>query len=284
MSISSLHSTIKQLETNIAAVNKKLSDAMKKESDNLSKIASVNNSINKNTSISTLQSKQRQIDSHNKNIYAAKKEQAELTKKLSDHQSKLADARQRLFKEEARERDELAKKQQAAIDRQFANINNLTARTPWNSNASFNHTETEAGKNYDFFISHATEDKNDIAIPLYHALKNRGAEVWFDEFEMTVGDSLRKSIDRGLANSKHGIVILSKIYMSKFWTGVELNALFQKWANADSKVILPIWHNITKTDVERFSPMLLDILAFKSADLTIDEMADGFMDLIKPIE
>ena len=79
---------------------------------------------------------------------------------------------------------------------------------------------------YDFFISHATEDKKEVAEPLALELRKRGAKVWLDKFEMTVGNSLRSSIDYGISHSKHGIIILSKDYMRKFWTEKEMNAPF----------------------------------------------------------
>ena len=67
----------------------------------------------------------------------------------------------------------------------------------------------ENSDEWDVFISHASEDKNAIARPLAEALKAHGLRVWYDEFSLTVGDSLRKKIDQGLSNSHFGIVILS---------------------------------------------------------------------------
>jgi hypothetical protein len=49
---------------------------------------------------------------------------------------------------------------------------------------------------YDFFICHASEDKDDVAMPLFEELKNRGYEVWYDEFSLRVGDDLRREIDK----------------------------------------------------------------------------------------
>jgi len=138
----------------------------------------------------------------------------------------------------------------------------------------------DMSKRYDFFISHASEDKESIARPLCDALIKRGAKVWFDEREMTIGDSLRKKIEQGLSQSRYGIVIISKIYMQKFWTEKELNGLFSKWASGDDKVILPIWHHVSKDEVLKYSPILADIIAFKSSDYTLDELVDGFLPLI----
>lgn len=68
---------------------------------------------------------------------------------------------------------------------------------------------------YDAFISHATEDKAKVAKPLSKALTTMGFNIWYDEFELKVGDSLRQSIDQGLANSRYGIVVLSPAFFAK---------------------------------------------------------------------
>ena len=60
---------------------------------------------------------------------------------------------------------------------------------------------------WDVFISHTWEDKESLAQPLAEALTEVGLKVWYDEYSLTLGDSLRRSIDRGLAESKYGIVI-----------------------------------------------------------------------------
>ena len=59
---------------------------------------------------------------------------------------------------------------------------------------------------WDVFISHADEDKEDFVRPLARALHGRGLSVWFDELTLTVGDSLRRSIDLGLARSRFGVL------------------------------------------------------------------------------
>jgi hypothetical protein len=53
---------------------------------------------------------------------------------------------------------------------------------------------------YDVFISHASEDKDNFMRPLADELRRRQIEVWFDEFSLKPGDSLRTSIDLGLSD------------------------------------------------------------------------------------
>lgn len=108
---------------------------------------------------------------------------------------------------------------------------------------------------WDFFISHATEDKADVARPLYEMLMAKGFRVWYDEYTLTLGDNLRRSIEQGLANSRYGIVILSPSFFAKKWTQLELDGLFAL-ERPSEKRILPVWHNVTASDVERFSSFM----------------------------
>ena len=113
---------------------------------------------------------------------------------------------------------------------------------------------------YDAFIAHASEDKVSLVRPLAQVLGRLGFRVWFDEFELKVGDSLRQSIDKGLVNSRYGIVVLSKAFFEKNWPQYELNALTSREIEGH-KVILPVWHNVTKEEVLSYSPSLADKVA-----------------------
>jgi len=125
---------------------------------------------------------------------------------------------------------------------------------------------------YDAFISHASEDKYEIVRPLAGILKEYGFRVWYDEFNLEVGDSLRKSIDSGLVNSRYGIVIISPDFLRKNWTEYELNSLVAKEIDGE-KVILPIWHRVTKKDVMSYSPMLADKYALNTSNEPLDLIA-----------
>lgn len=134
-------------------------------------------------------------------------------------------------------------------------------------------------KDYDVFISHASEDKDEVVRPLAHALRSHNLTVWYDEFELKIGDSLRRKIDKGLANSRFGIVVLSKEFIRKGWTNYELDGIITK-AVSGEQVVLPIWHNITKKEVIDFSPSLADKLARNTATYTVDEIAKEIADVI----
>jgi hypothetical protein len=108
---------------------------------------------------------------------------------------------------------------------------------------------------YDVFISHASEDKEAVARPLASHLQVLGLKVWLDECELTLGDSLRRKIDEGLVHSQYGVVVLSPAFFGKEWPNKELDGLVSR-EDSGGKVVLPIWHNVTASDVLKYSPLL----------------------------
>jgi hypothetical protein len=133
---------------------------------------------------------------------------------------------------------------------------------------------------YDVFISHASEDKEAIVRSLAKALQDHGLKVWYDEFTLRIGDSLRQKIDRGLATSRVGLVVLSPDFIAKGWTNYELDGIVTRTVSGE-QILLPIWHNITKQQVVDFSPSLADKLARSTATHTVDEIAHEIADLIQ---
>jgi hypothetical protein len=115
---------------------------------------------------------------------------------------------------------------------------------------------TSRGSEFDVFISHASEDKEDVARPLSEVLIARGLRVWLDEQELMLGDVLGRKIDEGLARSRFGVVILSPYFFAKHWPRRELDGLVARETTDGVKVILPIWHNTTQVQVTAESPTL----------------------------
>jgi hypothetical protein len=131
---------------------------------------------------------------------------------------------------------------------------------------------------WDVFISHASEDK-DFVRNLAQALLDTGLCVWYDEFTLRVGDSLRRSIDYGLAHSRYGIVILSPSFFAKQWPQRELDGLVAREVE-DAKVILPVWHNITIDEIRQYSPTLADRIGI-SSDLRLDQVVSVLSQAMK---
>lgn len=274
---------INKIEKDIADLYKKIADESKKENDKIKQIDSVTKSINKNTSTSTLQSKQKQISTYQAAILKCKKKTVDYQNKISSKTTELGKKKQELRKAENTELKKQNQKQtdfqnnlQRSIEEQKIQLDylinqNYSAKTNMNEN-------TDTQKQYDFFISHASEDKQDIVRDLAEALKENGFQVWYDEFELKIGDSLRKKIDSGLINSKYGIIIVSPSFVKKNWPEYELNGMVAREMNGH-KVILPIWHKITKDEVLKFSPTLADKMALNTSIHTINDIVNSLKEL-----
>ncbi|MGC4038411.1 MAG: toll/interleukin-1 receptor domain-containing protein [Chitinophagaceae bacterium] len=115
--------------------------------------------------------------------------------------------------------------------------------------------------------------------PFVTALRAEGLSVWYDEKELKIGDSLRRSIDNGLKNSKYGIVVLSENFFKKQWTQKELDGLFAKEINGGN-IILPIWHKISKNEVLAYSPMIADLKALNTSAFSYEELAKDISSVI----
>lgn len=284
---SSYQDSINRLEKDIADLYKKIADETKKEIDKSKQIDSINRSINKNTSIPSRQSKERQILSYQSDILSCKSKNADYQKKISEKSAELGKKKQELRKAEENDIKKTQKEQKDFQSRLVQNINNqssqlnrLVLQTYSNSDLNPVVEPVSSDKEYDFFISHASEDKDDIVRDLANALVKAGLRPWYDEFVLKIGDSLRKTIDNGLLKSKYGIVIISPSFIKKNWTEYELNGMVSKEMNGH-KVILPIWHKITKDEVIKFSPTLADKVALNTSINTIEEIVKSLKEILE---
>jgi hypothetical protein len=140
--------------------------------------------------------------------------------------------------------------------------------------------ESPDGRAFDVFISHASEDKDEVVRPLANALREAGLSVWYDEFELRIGDSLRRKIDRGLGSSRFGVVVLSQAFFGKGWPEYELDGLVTRAVSGD-QILLPIWHNVSKREVIGYSASLADRLARSTTTHTVEKIAAEIAEVVR---
>lgn len=114
------------------------------------------------------------------------------------------------------------------------------------------------------FICHASEDKEQVARPLAELLKNLGIDIWYDEYSLELGDSLRQCIEKGLVDCDYGVVILSPTFFRKEWSTRELDSLTAREVAEKRKIIIPIWHEINESYLVKKSPNLADKIAIST--------------------
>jgi len=276
MSIQSIHSNISRLQRDIQSLQQQLTSESKNVADKARRIAQIRGSITKSTSPSTLQSKQRDIQNLENDIVKIQEKQAGLHKRIEDKTAELYKYEQQLYVEQGKEQQKILeslkrkeREDKARQDSMLEEVRAISLTSPTQFNLG---TRAIPQPNYDAFISHATEDQEILVRPLAELLQKHGFSIWYAEFRLKVGDSLRRSIDKGLANSRFGIVILSPNFFAKNWTQYELDGLVAKEMTG-GKVILPIWHKVSKDEVMSYSPSLADRFALNTATNTIEELA-----------
>ena len=283
MSVTQYQNSVNNLDREIASLERKKSTVD-------SEIARLEDSISKDQKYisshptsSTSSSKLREIDRLVKSKVQKQKESADLMKKIADKRNKRNSEYIRLQKEQERE----SKKIEAENRRKFDNYQNqLKAlnnqlnmpKVVFQNNISDLPDEDE----YDVFISHAWEDKEDFVEEFVIELEKLGLKVWYDKAKMKLGDSMRQKIDSGLNKSKYGIVVLSPNYIAegKYWTKTELDGLFQL-ESVNGKRIIPIWHNLQKKEVMAFSPTIAGKFAASTATQTPEEIAKQIKELFE---
>jgi len=131
------------------------------------------------------------------------------------------------------------------------------------------------------FVCHITEDKKSFVIPLTRELEKFGIRVWLDKFVLKVGDSLRRKIDDGLTKSRYGIVVFSPAFFQKEWPQSELDGLFAREMEGKRKVILPIAHGISISELIDRVPLLAGKFILNSSE-GVPEIARQLVKEIRP--
>lgn len=291
--IETLRREIAKLQTDGAAI-------ARKDAGIRAKLASAMAAQAKAKTASALKSKQAEASRLEKELMARSKSQADIATKIAKMQCSLS-AKLAVQSNEAKKADAKAKKTQEQVSKTHGEATRkleagyrkltlenqsleqrlqreLSAMKP--TAAPTTHADLTSATPHDIFISHAWEDKADFVEALAHTLRAAGAEVWYDDFSLRPGDSLRRSIDKGLGSSRFGIVVLSTHFFKKEWPQKELDGLFQLESSGRSR-ILPIWHKVSKDEVASFSPTMADKLAFNTSTKSVEEIVADLMAIIR---
>ena len=285
MSIAQAQRNVNSLDTDIANLEKKKAAKDKECADLQKKIVAAQKSASKTSSQTTLKNKLRQIASWEADLAKKSKDSADIGKKIADKKKKRADSALKLQKEERIQQKKDEKKSKALLGSYQARIDDLQGQLRAAVTPITTPSCGEEQEEYDVFVSHAFEDKEEFVDDLVAEMRKLDLKVWYDSDKLKWGDSMREKIDRGLSKSKYGVVVLSPNYIAeqKYWTKAELNGLFQV-ETINGKTILPIWHNLTKKQVVEYSPIIADRKAMTTASMTAEEIANELKDLFSMTE
>jgi hypothetical protein len=283
----------------VARLQKDINDLQRRQADEMSKVAQATKNMNsamasasKASSPSSARSYVNTAERAAKNLETAQERAARCSSDISRKMDDLARAQALVLSGEEKERRDQAarydkqrkadegarKKLQAdnlALSRDLTNLKNqLTAaiETQAASTRPFVVENAEGRNNpYDFFISHASADKEDFVDGLASKAAEAGLDVWYDQKAIAWGDSIRQKIDDGLRRSYFGVVVLSPNFFDRPWTQYELDAIVQRDLSGSGR-LLPIWHRLTQDDVARQAPSLAGRLALPTSNYSTEQI------------
>lgn len=132
----------------------------------------------------------------------------------------------------------------------------------------------------DVFLCHAWDDRKDAAKELHDLLESKGVSVWFSEKDVFLGSSLLREIDKGLAKSRVGIVLVTPSFLKRVkGEGIadkELSALLAR------DLLVPIVHNTTFEDLREVSPLLGSRSGLSTVEESMDDVAAKLAELVTP--
>lgn len=131
----------------------------------------------------------------------------------------------------------------------------------------------------DIFLCHAWDDRKESALELYNLLESYGVNVWFSEKDIQLGSSFLREIDKGLAKSKIGIVLVTPSFLKRVQNeGVaekELSALLA------TDQLVPIVHNTTYDELRDVSPLLGSRNGLDTQEDTMENIALKLSELVQ---
>lgn len=126
---------------------------------------------------------------------------------------------------------------------------------------------------YDVFISHANKDKATYVNRLKKSLDKLNIKIFYDKDSLVWGDDWKRKILEGVEKSEFAIFVISENFFDREWTEKELLGFFKRQNESKQKVVLPILHNITISQLQEKYPFVADIQAIDSSRYTCDEIA-----------
>lgn len=130
----------------------------------------------------------------------------------------------------------------------------------------------------DVFLCHAWKDRQGSAKELHELLVAANVRVWFSEKDLGLGLPMMRAIDKGLANSRIGLVLVTPALLDRLRkesvADKELSALLER------NLLVPIVHNTTYEDLRNVSPLLASRSGLSTAEDSMAVVAEKIAELV----
>ena len=121
--------------------------------------------------------------------------------------------------------------------------------------------------------SHASKDKADLVEELYQSLNKLGVAIFYDKESLEWGDNWKDRILNGTNKAEFAIIVISENFFDREWTERELSEFLNRQNRNGQKLILPILHNITVSQLQGKYPSVADLQAIDSSKYNCDQIA-----------
>lgn len=126
---------------------------------------------------------------------------------------------------------------------------------------------------FDVFISHANKDKENLIEELYQSLNKLGIKIFYDKESLEWGDNWKNRILNGTKKAEFAIIVISENFFDREWTERELSEFLNRQNRNGQKLILPILHNITVSQLQEKYPSVANLQAIDSSKYNCDQIA-----------
>lgn len=134
----------------------------------------------------------------------------------------------------------------------------------------------------DLFLCHAWDDRRGVATELCDLLESEGVSVWFSEKDILLGQPFMREIDRGLAKSRVGLVLVTPALLERLNNrGVsdkELSELLER------ELLIPVVHGTSYDEVRKVSPLLGSRHGLNTAEDSMKAIAIKIAELVRVLD
>jgi TIR domain-containing protein len=133
-------------------------------------------------------------------------------------------------------------------------------------------------ESYDLFLCHAWDDRRGTATQLHDLLEAQEVSVWFSERDIILGQPFMREIDKGLAKTRIGLVLITPAFLKRIEHGgvseKELSELLAR------DLLIPVAHGVTYAEIRAISPLLGSRNGLSTDEDSLEDIAKKIAELV----
>ena len=133
-------------------------------------------------------------------------------------------------------------------------------------------------ESYDLFLCHAWDDRRGTATELHNLLEAEDVSVWFSERDIILGQPFMREIDKGLAKTRIGLVLITAAFLKRIESGGVSEKELSELLSRD--LLIPVAHGVTYDEIRSVSPLLGSRNGLSTDEDSIEEIAKKIAELV----